>query len=100
MNIETLNPGDAGYAEARATLAASPRRTMLDWGSIAQRYNALELGGILTLPSKHVKKLSNLVRVITKKGLERDEDYALTRSNKADGENQVVFIQRLSHKQL
>ncbi len=110
--LGTIEAGDAGYQELEALFkqptVCSPRQvTTRFYDDLAQRYNALALGGFVSVIAPQTKnKRSNVRNVLHNRGVLEGQDYAMAFIRKTpDGhslpraEHQLV-LKRLSEAEI
>lgn len=96
MSIETIEPTDQLAAAIRKP---KPRKRgapikKLDWKQIKEAYNRLAVGGSVILRNEDVHRLTNVHKVIEKRGLDRQADYDLSRQNLPNLGLRVIITRR------
>src|SRR5210317_1832917 len=103
--MQTIAPSDANYEKVRA--AVNKRRmTRVDYDALSKQYNEAKVGSIILMQASRATKISNVIRVLSGRGLKRWVDVDVLRLNvAADGtvipiERRPLVIEKLSDKEM
>ena len=103
--IEIISPTNEQYDKISESLQATKRRkfaTTSLYNSIAEAYNRCDIDGFLIAPELNEKRVANLEKVFSNRGVTRYQDYDIYRpSIDADGkpiekEKRRTLLKRLS----
>ena len=78
MKVMTVSPGTPGYNDVDRAMKKHFARCV-DYNLLARRYNKAEVESILLVDMPTNLRLANIARVFERRGLERDQDYSMSR---------------------
>ena len=102
MKVESLSPGDTLFEDLRKAVGEQVKHNSIDYNTIAVKYNALPLGGILLVNFNKKVSIGNLARVLEGRGAVRGRDYNIVLvKDSTDGSRipigkRPIAIERLS----
>ena len=94
QTVQVVSPGSENYD---VTLAKGRPVARFDWENFAKHYNGAKVGSVLIAAVAH-PKLSNIVKVLSGRSLEKHIDFVATISD--NEQNKAVYITKKTRKKL